>query len=73
LWSAEEQAAVKQMFYYSFVGSNETLAKELTSFAEDTGVNEVMITTHVFDVNAKIRSLELTASLFKTNHVASLV
>jgi len=61
------------MFYYSFVGSCDTLATELTSFIEDTGVNEIMITTHVFDVNAKVRSLELTASLFKTNHVASFV
>ncbi len=65
LWSAEERAAVNQMFYYSFVGSTDTLATELTAFAENTGVNEIMITTHVFDVNAKIRSLELTASLFK--------
>ena len=72
LWTAEERAAVNQMFYYSFVGSPDTLATELTSFAENTGVNEIMITTHVFDVNAKIRSLELTASLFKTNKVESL-
>lgn len=73
LWSVEERAAVNQMFYYSFVGSTDTLATELTSFAENTGVNEIMITTHVFDVDAKIRSLELTASLFKTNNVESLV
>jgi len=73
LWSAEERAAVNQMFYYSFVGSTDTLAAELTSFVENTGVNEIMITTHVFDVNAKLRSLELTGSLFKTNNVESLV
>ncbi len=72
LWSPDERAAVNQMFYYSFVGSTNTLATELTSFAENTGVNEIMVTTHVFDVNAKIRSLELTASLFKTNKVESL-
>jgi len=72
-WTAEERAAVNQMFYYSFVGSAATLATELTSFIEDTGVNEIMITTHVFDVNAKIRSLELTASLFKTSNVESFV
>lgn len=72
LWSADERAAVNQMFYYSFVGSTDTLTKELTSFTENTGVNEVMITTHVFDMAAKLHSLELTASLFKTN-VESLV
>jgi luciferase family oxidoreductase group 1 len=65
LWSPEERAAVNQMLYYSFVGNLDTLSKELTSFIENTGVREIMIATHMFDVNAKIRSLELTASLFK--------
>jgi luciferase family oxidoreductase group 1 len=65
LWSAEERAAVHQMFYYSFAGSPATLEKELSAFANNTGVDEIMASTHVYDVNAKIRSLELTASLFK--------
>ena len=73
LWSVEERAAVNQMFYYSFIGSPEKLATELTSFINSTGVNELMITTHVFDLNAKIRSLELTASLFSVNKMESLV
>lgn len=70
LWSAEERAAVNQMFYYSFIGNTDTLAKELTSFVGNTSINELMVTTHMYDLNAKIHSLELTASLFKTNNVA---
>jgi len=73
LWNTDEQAAVYQMFYYSFIGSVNTIQTELQSFVDKTGVDEVMVTTHMFDVNAKIRSLELTASLFKTNKVESLV
>ena len=69
LWSREEQAAVNQMLHYSFVGSRDTLATELTSFMDHTAVDELMIATHIFDVDAKVRSLELTASLFKTNAV----
>jgi luciferase family oxidoreductase group 1 len=65
LWSLEERAAVHQMFYYSFAGSSATLERELSSFVNDTGVDEIMVSTHVYDVNAKIHSLELTASLFK--------
>ncbi len=72
LWTAEERAAVNQMFYYTFIGSTDTLKTELTSFIADTGVNELMITTHVFDVAAKLRSLELTASLFKTSNVEAI-
>jgi luciferase family oxidoreductase group 1 len=66
LWSLEERAAVKQMFYYTFAGSTETLASELASFVELTGINEVMVSAPVFDTEAKRRSLELTASLFRT-------
>lgn len=72
LWSTEERATVNQMLYYSFVGTTGTLSKELTSFIEGTGVDEIMVTTHMFDVSAKIRSLELTASLFRTNKIESL-
>jgi luciferase family oxidoreductase group 1 len=73
LWSAEERAAVNQMLYYSFIGSTNTVSKELTSFIGNTGVDEMMVTTHLYDVAAKIRSLELTASLFKTNKIESFV
>lgn len=65
LWSHEERAAVNQMLHYSFVGSKETLVRDLTSFVELTGVDEIMVATHMFDVHAKIQSLEHTASLFK--------
>jgi len=66
LWNADERAAVNQMLYYSFVGNTDTISKELQSFIQNTGVDELMITTYMYDINAKIRSLELTASLFKT-------
>ena len=67
LWSAEERAAVKQMFYYTFAGSTETLESELASFVELTGINEVMVSVPVFDTDAKRRSLELTAALFRAD------
>ena len=73
LWSPDERAAVKQMFYYSFVGSTNTIATELTEFIENTGIRELMIATHIFDIEAKLRSMELTASLFKTQAVPSAV
>lgn len=66
LWSFEERAAVQQMAHYSFVGSPDTLKGELQTFVDNTGVDEIMVTTHMFDVAAKLHSIELTASLFKT-------
>jgi len=73
LWSREEWAAVNQMLHYSFIGNTDTLSRELTSFVNTTQVDEVMIATHVFDVNAKLRSLELAASLFRTSKVEAAV
>jgi luciferase family oxidoreductase group 1 len=72
LWNPEERAAVNQMFYYSFVGNPDKIKTDLTSFVALAGVDELMVTTHVYDVNAKNRSLELTASLFK-NGIESTV
>ncbi|HEY3404400.1 MAG TPA: LLM class flavin-dependent oxidoreductase [Ohtaekwangia sp.] len=73
LWSNEERAAVYQMLHYSFVGSTETVSKDLAQFAAYTGVDEIMIATHMFDVQAKLRSLELTASLFRTNKAETVI
>ena len=72
LWSPEERAAVKQMFYYTFIGTTETVAEELSTFAQNTGVSEIMISTPIYDVTAKQRSLELVASLFNTVAVSSV-
>jgi luciferase family oxidoreductase group 1 len=72
LWGMEERAAVNQMLHYSFVGDPETLTRELSLFVESTGVDEIMVASHMFDVNAKLRSLELTGSLFKTTKIEAL-
>jgi luciferase family oxidoreductase group 1 len=66
-WRPEERAAVKHMLHYSFVGSISTLKKELQEFTDNTGVDEILIATHMFDANAKLRSLELASSLFRTH------
>jgi luciferase family oxidoreductase group 1 len=72
LSSHEERAAIRQMAYYSFVGSVETVRAELSAFLESTGVDEIMVTTHVYDVDAKLRSIELTASLFNAERVGTI-
>jgi luciferase family oxidoreductase group 1 len=71
VWSPAEQAAVMQMLHYSFIGSPETISMEMKSFVENTGVDEIMIASHMFDSKAKIKSLELTASLFRTKNLVT--
>jgi len=43
------------------IGSRDTVRQGLRSFAERTGADELIVTTHVFEQAARLRSLELTA------------
>lgn len=43
------------------IGSRETVQQGLARFVERTAADELIVTTHVFDHAARVRSLELTA------------
>jgi alkanesulfonate monooxygenase SsuD/methylene tetrahydromethanopterin reductase-like flavin-dependent oxidoreductase (luciferase family) len=47
----------------SAVGSRETVRAGLQSFIERTGADELMITSQVFDHQARLRSYEILAEL----------
>jgi luciferase family oxidoreductase group 1 len=66
LWSDQEKAAILHMMHYSFIGSAERVKEELSSFLNDTGVDEIMVASHVYGLEAKKRSYELIAPFCKT-------
>lgn len=66
LWTGQERAAVQHMLHYAFVGSTQTVKEGLQNFVKETKVNEVMITSHLYSLEAKIRCYEAVAPLFKT-------
>lgn len=65
IWSDYEKAAVMQMMQFSFVGSRTTVANKLQSFLSNTGVQEIMVASYIFDNSARIRSYEIVAGIFK--------
>lgn len=65
LWSEYEKEAVMQMMQYTFIGSAKTVQHGLQSFIQKTGVDEIMVASYIYDNNAKIRSYEIIADLFK--------
>lgn len=71
IWTEMEELGIYQMTHYSFFGSIDTVRKSLQTFLDSTNVDEVMIATHAYDVDAKMKSMELTASLFKTAVLAT--
>jgi luciferase family oxidoreductase group 1 len=71
IWSEAERLGVKQMMEYSFIGSIDTVRESLQSFLDKTGVDEIIITSHLFDLEARKKSLARIASLFKTQQSVS--
>jgi luciferase family oxidoreductase group 1 len=59
--SAAERQMLDQMQSCSVVGGPDTIGRGVADFVEQTGVDEVMITAHIFDHDARVRSLQITA------------
>jgi hypothetical protein len=58
---AREIAAVESRLTYAATGGPETVRAKLADFVELTGVDEVMVTGMIHDLDARLRSLEITA------------
>lgn len=59
--SAAERQMLDQMQSCSVVGAPDTIRADIDAFVERTGVDEVMVTAHIFDHEARLRSLQITA------------
>jgi luciferase family oxidoreductase group 1 len=59
LWTDYEEAAVKQMMQYSFIGDGETVRNNLAYFQQQIQLDEIMVTSHIYDPNARIHSYEV--------------
>ena len=55
--------AVQQMTKYAFIGSKETVKKKVKAFIENTDVDELMVATHVFDFEDRMKSVRLFAEM----------
>lgn len=58
-----QQFAVKQMTKYAFIGSKATVKKKVKAFIENTGVDELMVATHVFDFEDRMKSVAVFAEI----------
>jgi luciferase family oxidoreductase group 1 len=65
VWTEQEEAAIGHMMHYSFIGSPAKIKKDLQAFLDTTKVDEIMVTSHIYDLEAKKRSYELIAPFFK--------
>jgi luciferase family oxidoreductase group 1 len=60
-----EEAALQQMIRFSFIGGPDKIKMELERFISVTNVDELMVTTPVYDHHARLRSYEIVSQLQK--------
>lgn len=63
-WFPGEKAQASSMLSCSFVGSPETVREGLEDFVAETGVDELIVASAVYDNAARLRSYEMLARLW---------
>ncbi len=63
-WTPSEKAQASAMLSCSFVGPRETVRTGLTQFIQETGVQELIVASAIYDHSARLRSYELISDIF---------
>ncbi len=58
-----QNPAFQRMFKYAFVGSKETVSQKTRQFLKDTGVDELMVASHIFDPETRRNSYRLFSEI----------
>ena len=69
LWSPEERSYISRMTRVSAVGRPERVRSLLDSILAQTDADELILTSHVFDHAARLRSFEIAAEVQRNNPV----
>ena len=62
-WTPMEKMSVEHTLRYAAVGSVPTIEAKLKDFLEDTGADELIVSMPIHDIDARLHSVELFASL----------
>ncbi len=65
IWTPYEEEQAEQMLACTFTGNKETLSNDLQQFLDQTQVDELMTTSHIFDHQARLKSYQLLSEVFK--------
>jgi luciferase family oxidoreductase group 1 len=60
----QERAILDQVLSCASIGTPETVRADLRNFVKQTGADELMITSQIFDHSARLRSFEIAAEAF---------
>lgn len=55
--------AFQRMFKYAFIGNKEMVKRKTKNFLKETGVNELMVVSHIYDHQARVKSYKLFSEI----------
>ncbi|WP_026898180.1 LLM class flavin-dependent oxidoreductase [Daejeonella oryzae] len=68
IWSQYEEAAVQQMLSCSFIGGPDKIKEEVDNFIIENQLDELMITSHIYEHKERLRSYEIFANIMKKSN-----
>ena len=60
-----EHEAFQRMLKYAFVGSKATVKQKTADFIDATGVDEVMVASHIFHHEDRVKSYQIFSEIMK--------
>ena len=57
----------QRMLKYAFIGDPETIKEKTETFLQETGVNEIMAVSHIYDHRDRLKSFEIFSDIMKRN------
>ncbi|GLB48765.1 alkane 1-monooxygenase [Neptunitalea sp. Y10] len=63
LWSPYHAEAANKMLTYSFIGDKPTIKTQLEEFIAKTNIDELMVVSHIYDHQERLKSYQLLAEL----------
>jgi len=63
IWNEAEAAAIQNMMACTFIGTKESLKPQFESFFEQVEVDELMVSTNIYDNEKRMSSLEITTEV----------
>lgn len=67
IWTEQEAAAIQNMMACTFIGTKESLKPQFESFFQQVEVDELMVSTNIYEPEKRLRSLEITAEVLGRN------
>jgi luciferase family oxidoreductase group 1 len=66
-WTPEEKAQASSMLTRSYVGSPDSVRRGLRQFIDETGVDEIIVASAIYDHAARLRSYETVADVLENS------